>query len=58
MKESVTKNILYDPIYVKYKSQGKLSVFRIQGGRKSRTSRVAAHILFLDLGADYTDVFS
>lgn len=27
MKESVTKNILYDPIYVKYKIQGKLSMF-------------------------------
>lgn len=26
MKESVTKNILYDPTYVKYKSQGKLSM--------------------------------
>lgn len=27
MKESITKNILYNSIYVKYKSQGKLSMF-------------------------------
>lgn len=65
-EKSIKRNVLYDSIDIKLKrsttTTGKTNLlleFPAPGRRSNGESpRVTGNILFLDLGADYTDVFS